>query len=241
MALDEVLFRQMEESRQSPVLRFYYAAGPSVTVGYRGMVLGTGQVNREVSPRLAGERVSLPAVAGVRGKDDLPVVPRMTGGGRVVHGNDLILSLVARKEHDESFRSVRMSYLKIHEALKKGFESLGRGVRFYRCDENLPEGPDCFKFPMATDLALGKHKIAGGSQKRSAGTLLHQESVADCGLDGETLAAAFVKNFESVFGIQINQAALDPAWFEKANALAESKYKAVVSCQSTVISKGVTA
>ena len=89
MALDEVLFRNMEENPGEPVLRFYYADGPSVTVGYshKGTDKGT--------------------------------IPRMTGGGRVIHGDDLIFSLIARKEHDESFRSVRVSYWKIHEALKE--------------------------------------------------------------------------------------------------------------------------
>ena len=218
MALDELLFRQMEENPQPPILRFYYSGGPAVTVGYSHR-----------HPRESEDQQPL-GDSRVRGNDrkpPLPVVQRITGGGRVVHGEDLIFSLIARKEHDESFRSVRVSYWKIHEALKKGFETLGLGVRFYRCDENLPEGPDCFRFPIASDLALGKEKIAGGAQKRSAGTLLHQESVALCGRKSEDLIRAFVKGFETIFGTQVQSVPLDPEWFEKAKALAENKYQAM--------------
>jgi lipoate-protein ligase A len=229
MALDEILFRQREEAyRQEepadrntiyqklpPLLRFYFADKPSVTIGYSHRK-GSNEAPHHSSPASGG---------GLR-RGKVPVIQRITGGGRVEHGKDIVFSLIAHKQHDESFHSVRVSYWKIHEALKAGFETLGLKPRFYRCDEDLPEGPECFRYPISSDLALGKSKIAGGSQKRSAGTLLHQESVVvPSGVNGFQLAEAFSGGFKKIFGVEFQNEFVNPEWFEKAKALAETKYQ----------------
>jgi lipoate-protein ligase A len=138
----------------------------------------------------------------------------------------LLFSLVARKQHDESFSSVRVSYWKIHEAVKGALESLGRNPRFFRCDEKLERGADCFRFPIATDLAIGAEKIAGGAQKRSDGVLLHQESIQlkEENLDAQALVLALQEGFEKIFGITLIPAPLDPALLEAAEKLAQEKY-----------------
>lgn len=142
----------------------------------------------------------------------------------MLHGKDLIFSLAARKEADESFKSVRLSYLKIHEAVKAGFEALGRTPTFYRCDEDLARGGDCFRFPIATDLALGRRKIAGGAQKRSAGTLLHQGSLKPIGVSTEDLTRSLEKSFEKIFSVKLQPADLQPQWLEAADQMAKEKY-----------------
>jgi len=223
MALDEILFREREEAyRQEepatrdtiyqklpPLLRFYFADKPSVTIGYSHKPKDEERLSKA-----------------------LPVIQRITGGGRVEHGKDIIFSLIAHKQHDESFHSVRISYWKIHEALKAGFETLGLKPRFYRCDENLPEGPECFRYPISSDLALGNNKIAGGSQKRSAGTLLHQESVVvPSGINGFQLAEAFSGGFKKVFNTEFESEPIQPDWFEKAKVLADTKYQPVLGLE----------
>src|SRR4051812_9719540 len=98
MAVDEILFREYEQAEENragarePVLRIYFSSEPWITVGY-----------------------SHPEIKSVT---EIPVCRRITGGGRVEHGRDLIFSVVAGKKDDESFGSVRISYLKIHEAVK---------------------------------------------------------------------------------------------------------------------------
>lgn len=212
MGLDEILFRGIESENPgadpSPLFRIFFSSEPWVTAGY----------SHEIEKLLAG--------------GERRVCRRMTGGGIVHHGKDLIFSLIARKTDDESFRSVRLAYLKIHEAVKTAFESFGLHPRFYRCDENLPRGGECFVFPIATDLALGTKKVAGGAQKRSSGALLHQESIQDVhGLDLFDLESALRAGFEKVFAIQLKPMDLDPELLERAKALAEEKY--------TVISKNL--
>ena len=196
MALDELLFRSFQE-HDSPILRFYFSDGPWVSVGYS---------ERDF------ERI----------KQEGPACKRLTGGGRVYHGEDLIFSLVARKKHDESFSSVRVSYWKIHEALKKGFERLGIESRFYRCDEELPSGAECFDYPISTDLAVKNQKIAGGAQKRSAGALLHQESIQlPKSHDWNAVMKACLEGFEDIFGVNIEHSEWDPKFLTEARVKEE--------------------
>lgn len=216
MALDEILFRQMEKNPTEPFLRFYYSYESWITVGYS----------------FRGETTS---------SNGKKICKRITGGGEVQHGEDVLFSLIAHKSHDESFSSVRMSYLKIHEAVKTAFESLGYRPRFYRCDEKLEKGGDCFRFPIATDLSIGDKKVAGGAQKRSAGTLLHQESIQppkarflfhpllflkrSKELEAEELIKALKHAFEKTFNIQLAEKDLDPLWLRQAEELAAEKYE----------------
>jgi lipoate-protein ligase A len=225
MALDEVLFQRAKidgpepcgTNLPKPVLRFYFSAGPWITVGY-------SEKNRDVPTN--GTRICC----------------RITGGGRVIHGLDIIFSLIAFKEHAESFKSVRLCYLKIHEAVKAGLESLGQSPRFYRCDENLPKGPDCFRFPIATDLGLGQRKIAGGAPKRSGRALLHQESVKlIAGTDPEELIQAICRGVEKIFCVRLVAADLDPELIREAGELSRERYefktdidKIAINCRGEV-------
>lgn len=207
MAFDEILFRRAESTvsdtvSDTPVLRFFYASEPWVTVGYS-----------YVNGRLRDFR-------------DKKICRRITGGGVIVHGKDLIFSVIARKDDDDSFTSVRQSYLKIHEAVKQGFERLGHKPRFYRCDESLPKGDDCFRFPIATDLALGKKKIAGGAQKRSSRVMLHQESVKiPKGTGAEALMVAIKIGFEEIFNMEFVPGYLTPEFLEETEQLSRKKYE----------------
>ncbi len=216
LALNEILFRDLEETCRiaqeddpfnlrihAPRLRFYYASEPSVSIGALQRAEGEG-----------------------------PVIRRLTGGGVVRHGRDFLFTLVARKNHDESFHSVRISYCKIHEAVKRALELLGTPPRFYRCDENLPSGPDCFKYPIASDLALAGKKIAGGAQKRSAGTLLHEESIQGEGRDLQRFEGPLIQGLSEIFGVSIVKEPIRPDLLERASRLALEKYQPVIQPSS---------
>jgi lipoyl(octanoyl) transferase len=223
MAFDEFLFRKLESDAgfNHPLIRFFFSSEPWITVGYSHPWNG-GSEER-------GNGRKKTSVTPTHRHSDTKICRRITGGGLVEHGNDLIFSIIARKEDDVSFKSVEASYCKIHSAVKTAFESLKLKPRFYREDENLPKGQDCFLYPIATDLALGKKKIAGGSQKRSSGVLLHQESVQLGKVDAEQFVASLRAGFQKAFNVNLVNSTIDPAWFREADRLAKEKYEEVGS------------
>lgn len=196
MALDEVLFREMERERATPLLRFYFSSEPFVTLGY---------FSKETEPNSCR---------------------RLTGGGRVEHGKDLIFSLIAHKSADESFGSVQGSYHKIHEAVRRGFELLGQKADFYQPSENLPKGEDCFVYPIASDLKMNGRKIAGGAQKRSSGVLLHHESIQlPEAVAAKELCQQVRCGFEKTFDILFESANWDPEILAQAKQLSRNGYE----------------
>lgn len=213
MAFDEVLLRSSIQNQDSiPFIRFYFSAGREITVGYSHRTLSGGD---------GLDRLT----ANASPPDGVRVTKRLTGGGIVEHGKDLIFSVIAPKIADDSFKSVRMSYLKIHEALKHSLETFGLEIRFYRCDEKLPRGAECFSHPIATDLAWKNEKIAGGAQKRSAGYFLHQESVRlVAGIQAQELIKRFRQSIETRFEVSIRPYEMDPDFYVQARELSRRKY-----------------
>jgi len=196
MALDEVLFNRYQNAQEAslgPMLRFYYSDIEWTSIGrlQKWSTNGKAQVCR-----------------------------RMTGGGAVKHGKDLMFSLLAPKQAHPSFRKVSESYVKMHEALQDAFASLNVTTRFYRCNENLPRGGECFKYPIVSDLAWNDQKIAGGAQKRSAHALIHQESIQPVqGLCPKALRRALIQSFERFFSVTINPVCWNPDWLAEAESV----------------------
>ena len=191
MALDRELFEEfIQDPGACPVLRVYKVSEPGITVG-----------------RSSAKRGQTP----FRGLT--PFCVRPTGGGWVQHGNDLIYSVIARRNTFSTFQLVRTSYLSFHEAIQEALTRLGIETRLFRCDEaealekkrsRSPKWSECFKAPVATDLLFQEEKIAGGGQWRKREGFLHQGSIrllAGLPFDGlkETLKEAFRLKFDIVW------------------------------------------
>jgi len=201
MALDRELFEEfVQQLSLPPLLRIFRASEPAVTVG---RLFATRSVS-----------------------SDVPVCVRPTGGGLVRHGEDLIYSVLARRDSFPTFGMVRTSYLSFHEAVQEAFGALGFETRLLRCDEvrsnRHPErsegsrsfGPlalrmtrkniitECFKEPVATDVLLEEEKVAGGGQWRRREGFLHQGSIQiPAGVMYEHLRDALKTVFAKKFGI----------------------------------------
>jgi len=156
MAADAFLLKNaIETQSKDATLRYYRFNEPTITVGYA--LWKRAQWN-------------------IRG--GLPINFRITGGGIVRHGEDLVFSFVSPIEAHPSFQRASDSYRFLHSVLKEALEILSLPVSLYEgaCQGN--EKQDCFENPVCSDLMLGKRKVAGGGQKRSFGYLLHQGSIA---------------------------------------------------------------
>lgn len=236
MALDELLFRSQKKEAQAPTLRFYVSSSPWISAGYSFR-----------------DEVDLSRSALILKYSKVPTCRRITGGGCVLHGRDLIFSLVARysgtgsvsagngdcpsqqdkgtgtilseqKWSQSPLDSVRASYAKIHEGVKMGLQICGFDPKFYSRENELPKGNDCFDFPVESDLSWKGKKIAGGAQKRSEGVLLHHESISIPGnIERDVLIREVSKGMEAVFGVVIKKADLDPDVFFEAQRHIEER------------------
>jgi lipoate-protein ligase A len=198
MVLDELLFESQKKETQAPVFRFYVSSGPWISAG--------------CSFR---DPAALSKSGLILKNPQVPVCRRVTGGGCVLHGRDLIFSLIARYNGTPSPLSfVSASYGKIHEGVKRGLELCGLDPKFYGPEDVMSHGSDCFDFPVTSDLSWKKKKIAGGAQKRSGGVLLHQEStLIPPGVEREDLIRAIRNGLETVFEMTIRDTDLDPEIF----------------------------
>ncbi len=156
MAIDAGLLEKAKSDGAQPVLRFYGWTEPSYTVGY----------------------FQDPAHFARLG---LPVAKRPTGGGAVLHGDDLTFSLAIHLPFAPLAGAVRDSYLKINLILLNAFKPLLPGLDFADC-KSLPSGRAsradvCFEKPACYDLMLKGKKMVGSSQRRSGSAMLYQSSV----------------------------------------------------------------
>ncbi|MFH0984531.1 MAG: hypothetical protein V1882_03230 [Candidatus Omnitrophota bacterium] len=210
MALDELLLESQKIEQQNSVLRFYFSSAPWISVG----------CSFRDSAALAKSELILQ-------NPQVPVCKRITGGGCVLHGEDLIFSLITRYERGQagaskgnayaSLASAAASYGKIHEGVKMGLELCGLDPKFYGAGDITSQGSDCFSYPVESDLSWKGKKIAGGAQKRSEGVLLHHESIrVPPGVARGDLIRELRKGLAQVFGVTIENADLDSSLFFNA-------------------------
>jgi lipoate-protein ligase A len=186
MAIDEALL----VGASAPILRLYRWARPAVSFGYFEKWTPVAQ---------AWPRCEL--------------VRRWTGGGVVLHGDDLTYTLIVPRAHRFSTLSPRESYARIHAALAN---VLGGTL----ADAAPPKiSTTCFENPAQHDVMFAGRKIAGAAQRRTQFGLLHQGSIQpaeDRERVGRALPAAFGENIEL--------RKLDPAQLADARQLAAAKY-----------------
>jgi len=162
MALDETLLRSYREKSSQPTLRIYGWREPSLSLGY--------------SQDLAGELdVELCKARSV------PIVRRITGGGIILHANELTYSLVCSKE-DLGIRSqVEASYKVISSFLISFYAALGIDAAFacdISSDDNLgTPSAICFASKEKYDIVVGDKKIGGSAQKRSKDVIFQHGSI----------------------------------------------------------------
>jgi lipoate-protein ligase A len=191
MAIDEVLLR----TAVGPLLRVYRWARPAISFGYF-------------------EKVS--ELSGV--DPDREMVRRWTGGGVVVHGEDLTYTLIVPSGHPFARLAAAVSYRQIHGAIAVALR--GGGIETRLAVSTAPKlSSGCFENPAEADVLAGQRKIAGAAQRRTRGGLLHQGSI-----QGIALAKDFASRLARALADEVGQRALSGEERAKAQALAVEKY-----------------
>ena len=160
MALDEALLESAAADAQaSPVLRIYRWARPTLSLGYF---------------QQAADRQSHPP------SRDCDLVRRPSGGGAILHDEELTYALVLPASLAQREAASRW-YDEVHQALVTAIKEL-TGAVAQLCDRpSCRRASDepflCFQRRSSGDVLLGENKIAGSAQRRRRKAILQHGSV----------------------------------------------------------------
>ncbi len=204
MAVDEVLWRRVQEGRSPPTVRLYAWAPATLSVGY-------GQsIERDIDPR-ALERLGI------------PVVRRPTGGRAVLHDREVTYSVVFPEdlwdrpmgetgegakivtglaaplpgtpdtEQGPASAPILRDYAFISLGLVAGLRNLGLAATLapaaFRPDPKDRSGA-CFSSTSAYEVMVQGRKIVGSAQRRGGGGVL-QHGSAPLDLEIDKLCSLF--------------------------------------------------
>jgi lipoate-protein ligase A len=219
MAVDEALW----ENAIAPSLRFYQWDHPALSFGYFGRY-------QDVTD-YAGER---------------DLVRRCTGGGIVLHGDDLTYALIIPSSQFPA--SPLTVYTMVHRAIQDALIESGLVATLVQTDSSFnrdrrnssngagrvsgngrplvagPVSPNdsyaCFANPVASDVLVNGVKVAGAAQRRSRRGLLQQGSIQKV-----SLAEGFRYRLARLLCANHVVRELDAILLEKARHLAANKYQ----------------
>jgi lipoate-protein ligase A len=155
MAVDEVLL-ETAISANVATLRWYQWEEATVSLGYF-----------QKSADLSNDPVL----------SRLPVVRRLSGGGAIIHDDELTYSL-ALPASQRLFMKPPELYEIVHQSLVEGLQELGAAVSFRGQTVKKAEEPLlCFQRQDEHDLVLAGCKILGSAQRRRRGAILQHGSL----------------------------------------------------------------
>jgi lipoate-protein ligase A len=161
------------------------------------------------------------------------LVRRWTGGGIVLHGDDLTYSIVIPASDPAFAHSTMSIYEKVHEALRETLGATGQHAelatvaavydRRSQIDSALTERRynqnACFANPVRADVLVNGQKVAGAAQRRTRAGLLQQGSIQHV-----DLAEDFADRFAAQLASTCHNRQLNGAVIEHANEIAAQKY-----------------
>jgi len=188
MAIDEALLGGIP----GPVLRVYRWERPAVSFGY--------------FERWAPIRLAHP---------DREPVRRWTGGGIVLHGEDLTYSLLIPSAAGLAGPAAA-TYALVHGALCAALADAGIPAATASVSvEKISEA--CFENPVRHDVLVHGRKVAGAAQRRTRAGLIHQGSI-----QGLALPPGFGSLFAARLAAQVHEQSFDV--IPTAEILSAEKY-----------------
>ena len=205
MAIDETLL----ESATVPSIRFYRWQSPALSFGYFGKFAD----------------VAIYA-------DERDLVRRWTGGGIVLHEDDLTYSIVIPASDQAFAEPSIVIYERIHRSLCAALNGIGErdiGAELVEPGWSTIENEagvnskvyHCFANPVRADVMLNGRKVAGAAQRRTRRGLLHQGSVQRIGIDSD-----LAQRFAETLSADCSRREIAEKLLQRARELARQKYGA---------------
>lgn len=208
MAIDEAILELCTQN-DPPTLRFYEWEGIPVSIGY---FQPAEKIKRSLS------------------MPDCSIVRRPTGGGAVVHNNDITFSIVFPESLLNT--SITDSYKQINLSV---IEEIGLQENLCLIDtdnqsQRKQKRPGlCFDEPTRYDIIWKNIKVGGNAQRRKKGIVLHQSSFFydKCDIQGYTRSdyvQIIEKSMESLFNQKLSIQKLTTSEEKLANQLLINRY-----------------
>jgi lipoate-protein ligase A len=110
---------------------------------------------------------------------NIGLVRRLTGGGLLLHDNELTYSIIGAAEDFSASRSVKGSFEKITGFLIEAYQMLGARAQFSKVKTTSPHAiaDVCFARKEEYDILINNKKIGGNAQKRRHDIILQHGSI----------------------------------------------------------------
>jgi len=158
MAIDEAILRQRRIGASPSTLRLYSWLKPTVSLGYF-------------------QRISVP-MADLCRQQHLDLIRRPTGGGFVLHDQEITFSVIFSRQDLRQQRQAVEYYRVIATCVQKALLRLNIAVTLA---EKVFDGKDnsflCFNKPTKYDLLAAGKKVCGSAQRRYREIILQQGSL----------------------------------------------------------------
>jgi len=217
MALDEIMWHEAAGGRA--LLRIYgWADRPAVSFGYFQ---------------------SLDEVRAVPGWSELPLVRRLTGGGAIVHDSDLTFSLALPAQLAPGTAEL---YNRVHRTIAAALTNLSAPAQVGDASTGNVADPACFRRSDRFAVRVFGHKVVGSAQRRQTDSVLMHGSL----VLARSVAAPEIRGLEELTGVRfdrsqlvvtlaraisdavaadLQQAALPSPLLQRAERLADEKYR----------------
>ncbi len=197
MAADQALLLAAERTGQV-TLRFYRWETPTLSLGY--------------FQKLADRREHQGSIA-------CPIVRRASGGGAIVHDQELTFSLTFPSKNRWSKKNNDL-YRSVHGCILRALKNVGVEVGLYEKPSEVDD-PDaikrtwhsetvssnpflCFQRRTDGDIILDGHKVGGSAQRRAKNAILQHTSL----LLRKSTVAKELPGIEDLTGVTLNEAGL---------------------------------
>lgn len=155
MAVDETLLEAVGRDGTPPTLRLFAWEPPCLSLGYAQSV----QVVDEGRLRSNG----------------WDLVRRSTGGGAILHTDELTYSVIGPADEPRLRGDIITSYQRLSTAILLALKNLGLPAEsqpLMKSTQDTPPDPVCFEIPSHYEITVGRKKLVGSAQARKKNAVL---------------------------------------------------------------------
>jgi len=214
MAIDEAIFAMREKLGLPATLRFYAWKPAAISIGYF-------------------QRIEDPSLNEYK-RQKLTMVRRFTGGGAILHRNEITYSLACSTHEFPTFRDITKTQQLVHEAIILGLQNLGINAELERKETKGPDPYFCFVRPSKYDVVEDERKIGGSAQRRrnraffQHGSILMDNKITPKSgkqkKDRGKIINSLILGFEKRLGIRLLPGQLTKEEVKLSQELKEIKY-----------------